>query len=150
MQGAGIHANDEHFFPDYIGVRDHIRGRGKKSSEYSMASVRGSGIERNWETQPDDNRRVKVGGNVYQSVDLSIRVVPQKNMEIHFPAVFRQEREYGKRPGVWRTSLSVFSIFFFFQKQIYGFFMGVCHPRGIKGLYFRPKNFIIFFRYRIL
>lgn len=93
-----------------------------------MASVRGSGIERNWETQPDDNRRVKVGGNVYQSVDLSIRVVPQKNMEIHFPAVFRQEREYGKRPGVWRTSLSVFSIFFFFSKADLRLFYGRLSP----------------------
>ena len=73
-------------------------------------------------TQPDDNRLVKAGWNVYQSVDLSMRVLPQKNMEIYFPAAFRYVRENGKRHRVcWTfvTRLFFFPLFFFLFNPLF-------------------------------
>ena len=91
------------------------RAKGRKKVKKKKKKKKGEK-----KSEPDDNRLVKAGWNVYQSVDLSMRVVPQKNMEIYFPPAFRYIRENGKRHGVCRTFVTrLFFYLCFFDAWIY-------------------------------
>lgn len=113
-----------------IGNEGRAKRRGEKRKKEKKKKEKKS--------EPDDNRLVKAGWNVYQSVDLSMRVVPQKNMEIYFPPAFRYIRENGKRHGVCRTFVTrLFFIFVFSMHESIGggrgeFFTGAGYLRCIR------------------
>lgn len=110
-------------------LRNRKRGEGERKKKSEKKEKKGK------KSEPDDNRLVKAGWNVYQSVDLSMRVVPQKNMEIYFPPAFRYIRENGKRHGVCRTfvtRLFFLSLFFRCMNLSGGFFTGAGYLRCIR------------------